>query len=122
MSKIYNDAPSLIGENTQAQVFNQNITYSNPGITYSNIGIAYGGVYNAAQDIIPTISLAENVFPIIASINDEGQGFTIPMMSLAENIKPIIYGYTDIYTNNTPPPPNNQKVVGLGWWMYVAQV
>lgn len=113
-NKIINDAPNLTGENTQAQVFEQGITYDQVGFTYDQIGIAYGGIYNTDEDVIPTISLAENIIPRIAMISDEGRGFTDPIISLAETIRPSIFGYSDIYTNNTPPPPQPNAGMLMG--------
>ena len=95
-NKIINDSPILTGENTDAQIFEQGITYDQAGITYDNVGIAYGGIYNTNEDVIP-------------------------MVSLAEQVRPTIFGYSDMYTNVMPPPPNNQRVVGPGWWMYVSR-
>lgn len=118
MSVVNNNSPQMIGENTQVQVFSQGITYSNPGITYSNPGIKYGGIYNITQDIVPTISLAENIIPQISTINDEGRGFTVPILSLAKNINPTVYGYVDIYTPGTLIPPSSGKN-GPGWFMFI---
>lgn len=88
--------PILTGENTDAQVYEQGITYDSAGITYDNIGIAYGGVYNTNEDIIPIVSLAETVTP-------------------------NIFGYSDIYTNITPPPPNDYESIGPGFFLYLTQ-
>ena len=86
--------PDLQGENTNAQVNVTGITYSDPGITYSDPGIAYGGVYNVDEDIIPLVSLAENIVPSIQAGIDLGNPKNIP-------------------SNNLP--------VGPGWFMYVMQ-
>jgi hypothetical protein len=116
MSSIISDAPILTGVSTQAQVYSQGITYDNAGITYDNIGIAYGGVYNPDWDIIPTISLAENIVPSVIVKNDY---FNVPTMNLAENIMPSISGYNDIYTL-APPKPNTNHSVGPGWFLFVT--
>lgn len=117
MSKVSNDAPILKGQNTQAQLYDQGITYNQPGLTYNNIGIAYGGVYNADWDNLTSISFAKNIIPTISIAIDKGQGFTIPILSLAENIKPMIYTYSDIYKPGsgtiTPPSGNSGYLIGI---------
>lgn len=85
--------PTLTGENTDAQLENQGYTYDQPGFTYDQAGVFYGGVYNKSEDIIP-------------------------IMSLVEQVIPNIYGYSDIYSKFVPP--SNQQIVGPGWFMYVS--
>lgn len=84
-------------DQTQAQLADQGYTYNQPGFTYNQAGWQYGGIYNQNQDLAPVF------------FND-----TASFISLS------ISGIVDIY--KPPPVPNNQKVVGIGWWMYIAQV
>lgn len=88
-NKIASDSPILTGENTNAQIFTQGITYDQAGITYDNVGIAYGGIYNTNEDILPIVSLAEIV-------------------------KPNIFGFSDMYTNVMPPPPEPHAGMLMG--------
>lgn len=89
--------PNIVSaSNTNSQLADQGYTYNEPGLTYNEAGVMYGGIYNQDQDIIPQFLFASSPIPLIA-------------------------GYIDIYTNNAPPPPNNQKVVGPGWFLYVSQ-
>lgn len=91
MSRIFNDAPSMIGENTSVKVFSQGITYSDPGITYSDPGISYGGIYNITQDIIPIVSMTQSIVP-------------------------SIYGYLDLYNPFIPDPNKGMLIApGLPW-------
>lgn len=145
MSKILSDTPILSGGTTQAQVYDQGITYNQAGLTYNQIGIAYGGVYKQGQDVIPAISLAEQISPSLigentqAQVKDQGYtynqaGFSynqigvmyggiynqnqdiIPIVSLAEQIVPSIYKYADIYKQGgtiTPPPGNSGMLMGI---------
>lgn len=80
--------PDLSGENTQAQVYEQGITYDQAGITYDNVGIAYGGVYNTNEDVVPLVSLAENISPFIA-------------------------GYSDMYSQYVPPAADHGMLIGM---------
>ncbi len=83
--------PSLTGENTDALVENQGYTYNQAGFTYNQVGVMYGGVYNTNQDIVPLVSLAETIMPMIA-------------------------GYSDIYQPFIPDPDKGMLIApGLPW-------
>jgi hypothetical protein len=81
---------------TQAQVAEQRFTYNQPGFTYNQPGWQYGGVYLVNQDLAPVF-------------------FNNTVTLLAPSIASII----DLDRENVPP--NNQRVIGPGWWMYVSQ-
>lgn len=46
--------PVVVLAQSNAQVFDQGITYNEPGLTYNQIGIGYGGLYEF--DIVPIIA------------------------------------------------------------------
>lgn len=93
-NRAFDIVPSLKVQNTDAQVLDQGYTYNQTSLTYNQIGVDYAGVYQIGEDIVPIISMAKDFIP-------------------------TIYNYLDIYQG--PPPPNFQKTVGPGWWMYVSQ-
>lgn len=141
MGKVFNDAPILIGGTTQSQSNEQGVTYNQAGYTYNQAGITYGGVYKLNQDVVPVVSLAEQLAPVLmggttqAQVEEQGYtynqaGFSYnqigimyggifnqnqdfaPILSLAENIRPSIYGYNDIYTQGgTVIPPSNSGML-----------
>lgn len=81
---------------TNAKLANQGYTYNQAGFTYNQAGVQYGGVYLQNQDVMPMVFGAKLTQPMNLFIIDQ-------------------------YTSNVVPPPNNQKIVGPGWWMYVSQ-
>src|SRR5579872_6074891 len=50
---------------TDASLYTQGNTYNQTGLTYDDVNTAYGGVYHADQDIVPLVSLAENITPLL---------------------------------------------------------
>lgn len=44
---VQNTKTPSFATRTEAQLYDQGITYNEPGLTYNEIGIAYGGVYGA---------------------------------------------------------------------------
>ncbi len=90
ISQASDPIPSMTVQNTQAQLKDQGYTYNQAGFTYNQVGVTYGGVYNAAQDIVPELSLAQK--------------------------EPItITNFFDLYTTNnpTPPPTNSGMLIGI---------
>jgi hypothetical protein len=84
---------------TDALLADQGYTYNQAGVTYNQAGVMYGGLYQQNQDIIPVF------------FND-----------VASFVTPSISGIIDLGTHPAiPPGPNNQKIVGPGWFMYVSQ-
>lgn len=90
--------PSLSGQGSNAQptvtIHATNAKVNEQGVTYNQAGYTYnqaGWAYGGAYNL---------------SYDD----FT-----------PSITGFEDAYTNSAPQPPNNQRPVGVGWFMYVSQ-
>lgn len=79
---------------TDALLADQGYTYNQAGFSYNQAGVQYGGIYNANEDIIPMVLSAKIDQPMDLFISDQ-------------------YTHAGV---------NNQKVVGLGFWMYVAIV
>jgi hypothetical protein len=94
ISLAKNDTPHLSLGRTKARLLDQGYTYNQATFTYNQAGVDYGGLNNVNQDVVPTFSMIDTRAPSIS-------------------------GYTDIYT--VVANPNNQKTVGVGWWMYVSQ-
>lgn len=90
---IYQNLP-VTSMRTAGTILDQHITYNQTGITYNEAGYFYGG-YNVAEQILPLISLASNIYPRIALSGD--------------------------IQITTPPPVNNNMSIGPGWFMYVTQ-
>ena len=108
--------PDLTGENTNALVYEQGITYDQAGITYDNVGIAYGGVYNTNEDVVPLVSLAETVIPELSGDANIIDDFSIPTMSLAKTVTPTIFGYSDMSSPFIPDPDKGMLIgPGLPW-------
>lgn len=87
--------PSLMVQSTDAQVFDQSITYNQIGVSYNDSRYSYGGIYKAGEDIVPLISIANTPTP-------------------------SIIGYADIYTTPTPPPVSGHNSIGPGFFMFIT--
>ncbi len=66
-----------IAAKSEAQLYDQGITYNQAGLTYNEIGITYGGVFGAKDARIP-ISLAQAIHPTIVRSYDQQGTVTIP--------------------------------------------
>lgn len=147
---IFTPSIDVVISQTDAQIYEQGITYDNAGITYDNVGIAYGGVYDTNQDIVPLVSIAKSITPTLTGGTTQAQvaeqGYTydnagitydqalvmygglyktnqdvVPLVSLAETIYPTIYGYSDVYTPVTPPSKGNEMLIGPGFpYQYIT--
>lgn len=145
-NKAVNIVPSLIVQNTDAQVLEQDYIYNQSGFTYNQVGVDYGGVYKVSEDIIPSISLAKDIVPSLIvqrtdvqllnqgyiynqtnfTYNQSGISYggiyfsgedILPLVSKAKDITPSISGFADIYTNI---PPFSGQSVGPGWFMFIT--
>lgn len=85
---------NLLASRTDAQLSDQGYTFNQAGITFNDAGVTFGGIYNRAEDILS-------------------------MVFSAQVVQPMNVFFSDIY--HLPPVPNNQKVVGPGWFLYVGQ-
>lgn len=75
------DAPPILtGGNTDAQLYDQSITYNEVGLTYDQIGIAYGGVYGGQEKRV-MLSMAPTIQPTIVKAYDQAGTATIPPSS-----------------------------------------
>lgn len=131
---------------TQGSLVDQGYTYNQAGFTYNQAGWKYGGIQNVNEDIVPTISLAQNIFPSLqipktqASLTDQGYtynqaGFTynqagwfygglnnsdqdiVPILSLAQLELPRNILFSDLATQGTITPAASKN--GPGFLMYV---
>ena len=83
---------------TDAQLADQGYTFNEAGQTFNEAGVEFGGVYYRNQDVVPMVFTSQLQYPKYMRIYD-------------------------IYTHPAiPPGPNNQIVVGCGWFLYIAQV
>lgn len=60
--------PKAKAGRTNAQVYNQGVTYNEVGFTYDQANIAYGGIYD--YDVYPMLTRARNVVPRIVAVGD----------------------------------------------------
>lgn len=78
--------PTMRIQRTNAQVYDQGITYNEPGLTYNEIGYAYGGLYEYA---------------------------IVPLMTVVLSPKPHIVTHSDIYTPFVEPGESAGMPMGL---------
>ncbi len=109
------DTPKASAQNTKALLSDQGFTYNEAGKTYNEAGMTYGGVYNYQEDIVPTISQAENPF-ISARAIAQSSPFII---ANSFSPKPSISGYSDIYTPYVAPSANSGMLIGMLGLTYI---
>lgn len=83
--------PFLSGQNTNAILTDQNITFNEAGISFNEAGYSFGGVSN------------ENLI--------------YPIFSLASSPTPRIVGYADIYRS---PAPYAGIPIGPGFFLFIT--
>lgn len=121
--------PSFVITDTQAQTHETGITYNEAGYTYNDSRLTYGGLTAQDQDVYPLLSTAVNSSPLVLTTPREALSLSIeeqendafPLFTDISLTLPRIARILDI-GSSIPPVPNNQVVVGPGWFMLIAQV
>lgn len=121
--------PSFVVTDTQAQVHEADITYNEAGYTYNDSRLTYGGLTAQDQDVYPLLNTVVNASPLVLSTPTETPSLSIeerdndalPLFTEISLTLPRIARILDI-GSSIPPVPNNQVVVGPGWFMLIAQV